>query len=63
MTDIEKAIKVLRDNYDRAMKLEYVMNKIAWALYKTWRYFDSRSDPFIRDMEILRSKSDAEVSE
>lgn len=41
MNDIDKAIKVLRENYERAMKIEYVRDKIAWALYKTWRYFDS----------------------
>lgn len=43
MNDIEKAIKVLRDNYERAINLEYVRNKIAFALYKTWRFFDARS--------------------
>lgn len=51
MTDIDKAIKVLYDNYERAMKLDYVRNKIVWALNKTWLYFN-----FAKEMDEEVSK-------
>ena len=43
MTDINKAIEVLKEKYERAQKLDWVKNKIAWALYQTWKKFDERS--------------------
>ena len=42
MKDIDKAIKVLREQYENALKLEWVRNKIAYALYQTWKVFDGR---------------------
>ena len=42
MKDIDKAIKVLKEQYERALKLDFVRNKIAYALYKTWKIFDER---------------------
>lgn len=43
MTDINKAIEVLKEQYERAQKLDWVQNKMAWALYQTWKIFDERS--------------------
>ena len=37
---IEKAIELLREYYERAQKYDYVKNKVAWALYQTWRRAD-----------------------
>ena len=42
MQDIDKAIKVLKEQYEKAQKLEWVRNKIAYALYQTWKIFDGR---------------------
>ena len=38
--DLENAIKVLKEQYEKAKNLEYVRNKIAYALYQTWKEFD-----------------------
>ena len=42
MKDIDKAIKELMKQYERAKKLEIVRNKIAYALYQTWKIFDEK---------------------
>lgn len=41
MTDLERALDELRNNYDRAVKNPTVRSPIAWALYKTWRQEDA----------------------
>lgn len=33
---LEKAVRLLRKNYDKAKSAGYVRNKLAWALYQTW---------------------------
>lgn len=38
---LERAIERLREQYERAEKLEYVHNKVAWALYQVWKEADS----------------------
>ena len=42
MKDINKAIKLLQEQYENALKLDWVHNKIAYALYHTWKIFDER---------------------
>ena len=42
--EIEYAIKILKKNYERARKLEYVRDPISWALYYTWLQFDARRE-------------------
>ena len=37
---LDKAIKYLHEQYDKALKMDYVKNPLAWALYQTWRYVD-----------------------
>ena len=44
MTDLERALDELRNNYDRAVKNPTVRSPIAWALYKTWRQEDARAE-------------------
>lgn len=41
--ELEKAISFLGKNYERAQNLEYVRNKLAWALYQTWKQFDKEN--------------------
>lgn len=43
VNEFDYAVKILKRNYDRALSLEYVKTPIAWALYKTWLFFDSRA--------------------
>lgn len=38
---IETAEKKLREEYERAKKLEYVRNPVAWALYQVWKKADA----------------------
>lgn len=40
MQELDKAIKVLREQYEKAQRLEWVRDKVAYALYQTWRIFD-----------------------
>lgn len=42
MTDLTKAIKVLKEQYEKAQKIDWVRNKMAYALYQTWKIFDDR---------------------
>lgn len=39
---LEKAIKLLETEYERAKKLEWVHNPLAWALYQVWKKVDER---------------------
>ena len=41
--EFDYAVEILKQNYNRALSLGYVKIPIAWALYKTWRFFDSRA--------------------
>ena len=41
---LEKAVHRLCDYYGKALTMEYVRNKIAWALYQTWKEFDKKSE-------------------
>lgn len=36
----EQAIKLLRKEYSKAMKMEYVKNPLARALFRVWRKVD-----------------------
>ena len=40
MQEIDKAIKVLKEQYEKAQNIDWVRNKIAYALYQTWKIFD-----------------------
>lgn len=35
--DLDKAIKLLKKEYERAKHLEYVRKPLAWALYQVWK--------------------------
>ena len=34
---LEKAIKMLEEEYERANRLEFVRNPLAYALYRVWK--------------------------
>ena len=42
MMTLDRAIELLKQNYDRAINNPTVRNPVAWALYKTWRAADSK---------------------
>lgn len=41
---LKKAIKMLEEEYERGIRLEFVHNPIAYALYQVWRNVDERRD-------------------
>ena len=43
VNEFDYAVEILKRNYDRALSIGYVKMQIAWALYKTWQFFDSRA--------------------
>ena len=39
---IEKAIEILKANYEKAKLLSFVRRPVAWALYRTWEEVDRK---------------------
>lgn len=39
---IDKAIELLQEEYERAKTLEFVRDPVAWALYQVWKKADER---------------------
>ena len=39
---LDKAIEVLKEQYEKAKKLEWIFNPLTYALYQTWKIFDKR---------------------
>lgn len=39
---LEKAIKILTEQYDKALLNPIVKNPLAYALYHTWKVFDNQ---------------------
>lgn len=47
MSDSEKkklddVVEVLTNNYEDALKMEHVVNPLAYALYYTWKHYDEK---------------------
>ena len=42
MTDLDHAITVLREEYDRATRLDFVRDPLGYALYQTWKKHDMK---------------------
>ena len=42
--NLERAIKLLESEYERAKKLEWIRNPVAYALHKVWRMADLSND-------------------
>ena len=41
MMTLEKVIKLLEAEYERAKKIAYVQKPLAWALYQVWKKVDA----------------------
>jgi hypothetical protein len=41
MSELDKAIQFLREQYERAKRIEFIHKPLAWALYQTWRHVDA----------------------
>ena len=41
---LQTAIKHLKENYESAKKNKYIKDKVAWALYLTWRQAEMIAD-------------------
>ena len=37
---LEQAVRMLEEEYERAQKLQYVRNPLAWALHRVWKVAD-----------------------
>lgn len=42
--NLQKAIKMLTEEYERAQKMCFVRNPLAWALYRVWKKADGQKD-------------------
>ena len=42
---LQKAIKLLEAEYEKAKNLSFVRNKLAYALYQVWRIADREDKP------------------
>ena len=40
---IGKAITILVDKYEYAKTQDWIINKVAWALYQTWKEVDEKA--------------------
>ena len=41
MMTLKKALKLVESEYEKAKKLDYIYNPIAYALYPVWREADA----------------------
>jgi len=39
---LKKAIRLLEEEYERAKRMDFVRNPLAYALYQVWRKADSK---------------------
>ena len=37
MSEIDRAIMILREKYEEGKRLRFVRDPISWALYQTWK--------------------------
>lgn len=42
--NIGQAIVLLIENYEYAKKQDYIVKKVAWALYHTWKQVDEKEE-------------------
>lgn len=38
--NLDKAVELLKKEYERAKRLKYVRKPLAWALYQVWKLAD-----------------------
>lgn len=41
---IEQSIELLKTEYERAKRLDYIRNPLAYALYQVWKVADRKGD-------------------
>lgn len=49
--NLQQAIKLLEQLYERAQQISFVRNPLAWALFKVWKKADEQTD-WIADTRI-----------
>lgn len=61
------AIELLIDNYRYASDKKWIQDKVAWALYHTWKEADRKTEPtqiqHIQDVESVESTHTERSSE
>lgn len=55
---LQKAIRMLDAEYERAKQLEYVRNPLAWALYRVWKAVDADQPEVEPDAQITITDGD-----
>jgi hypothetical protein len=56
---LEKAIKMLKEEYEKAKKQEFVQKPLAYALYYTWRNVDEKlNNTGLNKFLIKKGKND-----
>lgn len=48
MTELDRAIELLQQNYEEAQGNEWIISPIAYALYQTWKVYDDKKREKIR---------------
>lgn len=43
MMTLERVIELLKEEYEKAKRLEFVKNPLAYSLYRVWRIVDKES--------------------
>lgn len=49
MMSFDEAQKVFESYWNEARELDYVIDKVAWALYQTWREAEKRRYAWVRN--------------
>lgn len=63
---IETAIKKVKEEYERAVNLEFVRDAVAYALYQVWKESDKSMEATMTDKELvkrLRIRADGMMDE
>lgn len=42
---LENAINKLKEEYDKALEMKFIIKPLAYALYQTWKYYNRNEAP------------------
>ena len=53
---LDTAIKRLNENYQKALKWDFVQKPVSWALYQTWKWADENEKPRKKGITTLHGE-------
>ena len=53
---LDTAIKRLNENYQKALKWDFVQKPVSWALYQTWKWADENEKPKKKGITTLQGE-------